>query len=353
MKNVSFTKILHCRQGGTVMKCRFIIILLLSAIITVTIQTQVKAVLEWEPIGPDGGDQFDIIISPVDPNTLFALANSAIHRSTNAGIDWEAIHTEEISQSPILSLVFNPLDPNHIFIANGINGIWESTNLGDNWTTFNEGLPLLENSHVSYYPVVSLAFDVNGRLYAGIGISEEQMSPPSWVYSYDSLGSTWMPDGAGIQITATGLTQKISTFLTVDGTYQLWAMVYGAGIYIYENGAWSPRNGDLPSDAQKATYFLPDHSDSNHLFLGTEQNWIFETTNGGLNWSTIPLPDELTEVDILPLLYTITIDPNNSQVIRAGIRSWRLYKLQWRGGMVKAPRIFLSCCNRSKRNHNH
>ncbi len=304
------------------MRLRVIVILLLSTIFTFTIQSQVRAIIEWEQIGPNGGDQFDIKISPTYPNILFALANANLHRSINAGESWEQILPNKMSWYGIMSLAFDPFDPDHIFITNGEWGVWESFDLGDNWTSLNEGLPFREGSQVSYCPVVSLAFDVNGRLYAGIGLSEDLAPPHSWVYSYDNASSTWKPDGIGIQVTATGLTQKISTLLIVDEACQLWAMVYGAGIYIYENGAWSPKNGDLPLDALKATCFLPDHSNSNHLFLGTDHNWIYETTNGGQNWSVMALHDELVGLDTLPLLYTIGMDPNNSQIIYAVTRDY-------------------------------
>ena len=304
------------------MKFRSIIILLLSAVFTFTIQSQVKATVKWEQIGPDGGDQFDIKISPTDPNTLFALSASNLHRSINAGENWEMVFSEEISWRGITSLAFDPFDSNHIFISNGELGIWESTDLGDSWTNCSAGLPNLGSYQGLYHPAVSLVFDINGRLYASMGEREIEDLPPFWIYRKDDSSTDWIPDDDGIQITASGLTQRISILLSVDGNDQLWAMIYGAGVYLYANGEWVLKNGDLPPEALKATFFLPDSSDSDHFILGTERNWIYETTNGGQSWSTMTLPEELAGLGILPLVYTIAMDPNNSQVVYTVARDY-------------------------------
>jgi photosystem II stability/assembly factor-like uncharacterized protein len=273
------------------------------------------ASLEWEPIGPFGGDQFEVKISPSNRNTLFVLANSAIHRSTDAGLHWKAIHKTNMSQGSFYSFAFDPLDASHLFLGSTTQGIWESRNEGDSWDNCSNGLPTLEGNGNLYYPIVSLAFDKDGSLFAGLAHPKSHDPPPAWVYRSDGGCGNWVPDDSGILITVPELTQNVSTLLSIDRDNQLWAMVYGAGVYTYQDGAWLNRNGDLPSEGLLSTFLQHDPLNSNHILLGTEFNWIFETTDGGQNWSAMPLPEALVSLEILPLTYTISIDPNNNQVI--------------------------------------
>lgn len=276
--------------------------------------------LTWQPIGPNGGDQFQVVISPVDPDTLFALSHYAVHRSPDGGSHWQAIQTSEMQNSTHLALVFDPQDPNHIYMASTTCGVWESHDKGDNWVQCSLGLPRLVGDEGAYFAVASLAFDSNGQLFAGLGQIDNfsqigAYSPNSWVYKLDAGSKTWLPEGTGIELATTPLTQNVNTFLQTDNSGKLWAMVYGAGVFVYQNGSWDSKNGDLPNEALFCTYLQIDPSDSSRLLLGTEYDWIFESTNGGQNWTLFPLPPALSGLDVLPLVYAIAVDPNNSEVI--------------------------------------
>lgn len=271
--------------------------------------------LEWESIGPYGGDQFEVRISPANPDTLFVIANAAVHRSTDAGLHWQPIHKTDMSWAGFYSLAFDPLDASHLFLASTTQGIWESRDEGDSWQNCSNGLPTMEGNGNVYYPIVSLGFDGKGSLFAGLAQSKGNDAPPAWVYRSDGGCSNWLPDDSGILITAPELTQNVATFLSIDRDKQLWAMVYGAGVYTYQNGVWLNRNGDLPPEALLSTFLQHDPINSNHILLGTEFNWIYETVDGGQSWSAMSLPEALVGLEVLPLVYTISIDPNNSQII--------------------------------------
>ncbi|MHC4676219.1 MAG: Ig-like domain-containing protein, partial [Planctomycetota bacterium] len=271
--------------------------------------------LEWESIGPYGDDQFEVRISPANPDTLFVIANAAVHRSTDAGLHWQPIHKTDMSWGGFYSLAFDPLDASHLFLASTAQGIWESRDEGDSWQNCSNGLPTMEGNGNVYYPIVSLAFDEKGSLFAGLAQSKGNDAPPAWVYRSDGGCSNWLPDDSGILITAPELTQNVATFLSIDRDKQLWAMVYGAGVYTYQNGAWLNRNGDLPSEGLRSTFLQHDPLNSNHILLGTEYNWIYETIDGGQSWRAMPLPEALVSLEVLPLIYAIGIDSNNNQII--------------------------------------
>ncbi len=292
---------------------------LILILIAALMPTSLSAFFEWQPAGPSGGDQFDVEISPTDPQTLFSLAAFGSYRSRDGGVTWEPVHTSEMAYSWLLSLAFDPQDATRVFLASTAFGVWESQDLGDTWTQTAEGLPVLQESEgeTRYYPVVSLAFDENDRLFAGMGESEDGL-PPCLIYRLDEGTGTWVESELGIvfpsaELTQSGtpLTQNVNALLSNDPTGHLWAMVYGAGVYALDGDEWFSHNGDLPTSTHLSINLTIDPSDGQHLLLGTEFDWIYETRDGGTTWTQMPLPTSMVGLEILPLTYGITIDPNN------------------------------------------
>jgi hypothetical protein len=64
-----------------------------------------------------------------------------------------------------------------------------------------------ENENV-YYPIVSLVFDINGSLFAGLSQPKGLDAPPAWVYRSDDGGMNSLPNDNGILVTAPELTQS-------------------------------------------------------------------------------------------------------------------------------------------------
>ena len=300
------------------MDTKRIVPLLLIAALFLFFPSQLPAALQWESIGPPGGDQFDVRIAPNDPNTLFSLGHFAVHRSTDAGSSWQPLEMPEKSLASFYSLAFDPLDSNHMFISTSWRGVWESRDQGNTWEERNQGLPQLQGYEGMYYPVTSLSFDKNGRLFAALGESEtysDEPPPPAWIYRFDMSLESWEADDNGIEVTVPELTQQVGIFLSMDADSQLWAMVYGAGLHRYQDGYWCVQNGDLPEEALLCTFLEHDPSQGGHLLLGTEFSWVYESLDGGESWRPLALPESLVDLEVLPLVYTIVVDPNNGQLI--------------------------------------
>lgn len=282
-----------------------------------------SALYEWEPIGASGGDQYQIKILPSDPNTLFSFS-FGVHRSKDGGLTWESLHTSDMGTVQNLGLAFDPLNDSHMFLSSSGKGVWETHDQGDSWEQNSSGLPTLSGNPNWYHAVIDVAYDENGNLFAGIGLfgDQEEEAPPHYIYRYNTELQKWTPSDTGIpfpvpEVTNNDitLTQNVNILLTNDAENHLWAVIYGSGVYFFDNGEWISRNGDLPPEALRCTSLQIDPSDSAHMLLGTEYNWVYETEDGGLSWIQIPLPESLAELDVLPLVYTMAIDPNNSQFI--------------------------------------
>ncbi|MCE9613350.1 MAG: FG-GAP-like repeat-containing protein [Lentisphaerae bacterium] len=270
--------------------------------------------LPWEQIGPSGGDRFMVKLSPTNPATVYVLGYNAVHRSINKGDTWTPIHSQIMARNSFADMAFLSTTGS-LIVASSLDGVWYSGNDGASWQERSAGLPSL-NGNGTYFPVASVAALSSGRIFASFGSHRTAGMPPYLIYSSDDSGLTWTPRDQGIATVNTNVyTFTVSLLSTDVARTQLWAMVYGAGVFAYSNGVWASRQGNLPPEALRTTFLAHDRQDSRHLVLGTEDAWIFETRNAGQTWSAVPRPPQLGGLARLPLVYAVAIDPNNGGVI--------------------------------------
>lgn len=96
--------------------------------------------LGWVPIGPAEGDALlDIDVAPNDSNRLYAATRSGIYRSMDRGANWELAVGGFFRQ-----LVVDPKHPNILYSGPHDEsyryGIYKSTDGGDTWTHYDEGM---------------------------------------------------------------------------------------------------------------------------------------------------------------------------------------------------------------------
>jgi len=267
--------------------------------------------LSWESVGPPGGDRFMIKVSPGSTQTVFVLGYHAVHRSDDAGETWSMKQSPEMAPDTFLDIAFAVPNPQQLWVCGAQSGAWYSGDNGENWEQRSSGLPTTGNGE--HFPVTSVAMTSGQGLFAGLGSSGADGYPLGIVYRSDDMGLSWVPDATGIALTTNG--EKVVALVSVDASGELWSMVYGAGVYAYSNGMWMSRNGNLPAAAQKATFLVHDASNSARKILGTQDDWVYETVDGGATWNRLPLPTELAALSRLPLVYTSAIDPNNPEIV--------------------------------------
>ncbi len=279
----------------------------------VLLAASARAGVQWESIGPGGGDLYGIEVSPANPNTVFALGFLSIFRSNDAAASWQSVHTTEMGAG-LISLAFDPLNANHLYLSTNARGVFESQDQGDTWSRCDTGLPVSPQNPDEFYPVASLTVGPDQYVYAGLAQLEGQPDPPAWIYRSDG-NCSWVADDTGIAFGAPTLNQDVAVLLSRDAADRVWAMVYGGGVYVNEGGAWQPANGDLPASALRGTYLAHHPADSGHLLLGTELDWIYESLDNGLTWSPIALPPALENLAVLPLVYNVALDPGNPELV--------------------------------------
>ena len=93
---------------------------------------------DWLSVGPDGGRLDAGCVSPHDPNTIYVAPFTSgsvtrVHRSTDAGVTWEALGAVPNAYNPYVLLA----DPNHdslLYLVASGNRFMRSTDAGVTWT---------------------------------------------------------------------------------------------------------------------------------------------------------------------------------------------------------------------------
>ncbi|MFM9948070.1 MAG: T9SS type A sorting domain-containing protein [Saprospiraceae bacterium] len=82
-----------------------------------------------------------------------------------------------------------------LYVSTSGTGVYHTADLGNSWTTLNNGLPAIPNSF--YYAVQTIAVNEQGDLYCGVNYNG--------VYKYDFTASTWVAKNEGIEEVANGV----------------------------------------------------------------------------------------------------------------------------------------------------
>lgn len=92
----------------------------------------------WE-IRRTGTSYAKLVVDPNDSNILFALRGSTIpSKSTDAGLTWDAIDTILAAE-----IFVNPLSSSFVYTATFGDGVRRTTDGGQTWSSYNNGMPYL------------------------------------------------------------------------------------------------------------------------------------------------------------------------------------------------------------------
>jgi hypothetical protein len=151
------------------------------------------------------------------------------------------------------------LNGNNIFTG-GYNGVYLSTNNGNNWNAVNTGL--------------------TSTWVAALSIKDDTIFAGMWggfVYMSSNNGNSW---------TAIGMPAGIRS-LTTKGN-EIFAGTEYDGVYLSSNSglSWAPVNNGIPLYlGMYSTFFTFAISDSN-IFAGSSSG-VFLSTNNGSNWTAV------------------------------------------------------------------
>ena len=225
-----------------------------------------------------------IAAHPTDPKTIFVTTNGGVYASLDSGLTWERVAKEFFSDSKLLpgishfhGIAFDPKDPKRIYVGGGGDqyspsgvGISISEDGGKNWKQANVGFEV--DVHVS-----KIVVDKNN---------------PSTIYT---------------------TTQGVTNFAEKTGN--------GHGVFKstdYGN-TWKEVNTGLGT-VETNTIVL-DPADSDVLYLGTDDDGIYKSSDGGALWNKL-------QISQLPEKYgvgDIVVDQRNGNIYVATVDYFRLF----------------------------
>jgi photosystem II stability/assembly factor-like uncharacterized protein len=321
-----------------------------------------------------------LVIDPQNPAILYAgllgggLAPTGnIYKSTDAGATW----TMKDNGLPryyapktysIDSLIIDPAQTSVLYTIT-YSGTYMTSNGGDSWSSISGGLP--HDSAGQPYEVMALNFDPNhaGRLSAilsgeyyegqyyifqngqwqqvsnqssGNSLDADHLAfypnNPNIIYSAGTLyfgksadsGATWNKYNIAPQFESGGClmnqASQIRQFVvppaspdTIIAASEIFSQTF-RGLYrsVNQGTTWSDSTQGITAVVIYSTVIDPQNS--NYLYAGDNQGYLYRSLDGGVTWQTIPVYPCWG-----PQITQIVIDPANSQNIYT-IAGLYLYK---------------------------
>ena len=271
---------------------------------------------------PWGGIPICIGVSPLDPDLLYCTDYGRTIKSANGGKTWESVYsipqpgggwtTNGMEVTTGYTIVFDPFDENHVFLALTDIGLIESTDGGKSWlsTTKNNGVPR-RWVNTTYW--ITLDAEVKGRGWSVMSYNHDFPRPKMWrdqeVSKYEGgilltndSGKTW-------EVVSSSIGEAAMTHIMYDPTSDknsrtLYACAFGRGVYKSTDGgkSWTQKNKGIEGVEPFAfrierresdgTLFLVVSRRSEDGSIGNEWDGaVYKSVDGAENWIKMTLPE--------------------------------------------------------------
>jgi photosystem II stability/assembly factor-like uncharacterized protein len=285
-----------------------------------------------------GGIPFALGVSPADPDICYGTDFGRTIKTVDGGKTWEQLYAKRkegagwisrgLEVNTGYSIVFDPFDMNHVFLANTDVGLMESNDGGESWMCVsrkNNGIPR-NWSNSTYW----LVFDpeVRGKIWAVMSGTHDLPRPKMFrgkgtagyrggIVITEDGAKTWQPVSADIG--EAGMTHILMDPASSKESRTLYACAFGKGVYKSVDGGrtWIQKNKGIPGEEPFAwritrrekdgTLFLVVCRRSEDGSIGNDQDGaLYRSDNGAESWTSVPLPEGTNG----PMC--LTIDPADS-----------------------------------------
>jgi len=291
-----------------------------------------------------GENPFSIGVSPVDPDICYTTDFGRTIKTTDGGGSWKQVYTEKkqgagwksrgLEVTTGYSIVFDPFDTSHVFIANTDIGLMESRDGGESWlsATINNGIP---RKWVNSTYWLTFDPDVKGRAWAAMSSVHDLPRPKMWrrmPVSKFTGGLLITEDGGkSWREISNDIGEAAFTHIFVDTASPaelriLYACAFGKGVYKSVDGgkSWKQKNNGLSGKEPFAWRIVKDSSGTLYLTvnrrsdngsIGNELDGaLYRSEDSAGSWIRMSLPDGTNGPT------SIAIDPFNSS--RLVISAW-------------------------------
>jgi photosystem II stability/assembly factor-like uncharacterized protein len=226
----------------------------------------------------NAGDNWALSLGPKWCQTVAVAPNSHVFagttleghfKSTDSGATWNSIGP---GAGSVPALAADPRNPGTLYAAAGMSRMQKSTDGGLSWAAVHNGLPMVAYS--SGAQAVAVARSGPAAVYAGL---------KEGFYKSTDGGSSWTNTGAGIPAPTSPPLLAIAVDPITPST-----VFAGANARIYRSIDSGANFGQVFTySGLWATNITIAPSDSQVLYAGSANSFLYKSANGGTNWSVL------------------------------------------------------------------
>jgi photosystem II stability/assembly factor-like uncharacterized protein len=295
----------------------------------------------WHPIGPFGGSIYAIAIDPANCDRVYVgTYGGGLFKSEDGGESWEPIN-EGLGDNRVTAITLDPGDPATIYAGTDESGVFKSVDGGHHWAEMNHGLK--QHWYQFIRQIVVDPTDSETLYMGGHGVyksnnrgknwslvSEEHLgngfvhlamhpSDPNVVYAGTYMGGVFKTEdgGASWGEANNGLTYSQVNGIAIDPSRPATVYVVNQdGVFNSTNGGenWSCLREDICHS------LALNLKNPQVIYVGTRFDGVFKSEDGGLHWS--PTGAELSHTQVNAL----AIDPSQPDIVYAGSHRRGLFK---------------------------
>lgn len=154
--------------------------------------------LSWASVLPvDFNDLYgvqDLVLNPLNPNTIYAATTDGLWRSYDAGANWTNIHNKSLA----VNILIQPSDTSTIFVTHGSfdpnlvfdTGVFRSEDGGNSFQELNDGLPSQFSGKAMLAGSPSDPEVIYASVHAFI-VNFTSFSTPLGLYKTENGGDSW------------------------------------------------------------------------------------------------------------------------------------------------------------------
>ncbi len=249
---------------------------------------------------------YDFVISPYDPNVIYAAGYFADHgrvlKTTDGGASWNQIYNEESAANAVRAIAVNPNNPSQLVLGMTSGSVVKSADGGMSWQLAN-----------NFSDRINRVLWQNGNLYVLTktkGLFKSAGFADNFTDLTETLSKTFSLNNLAYN------KETIDSFAQVFVDFSSPSLIYltsNKGVYksTDEGKTWAKQNLPVKPDESDAKAISIAPSSSNIVFVSVGTT-IYKSTDAGQTWQT----QSITSAGFVNYLL---VDPQLPQIVYGGI----------------------------------